>query len=66
MNHLERVYTIGELAEMWKVSDDTIRRLFRTEPGVRVVSSIIARRRKNQTFRIPESVAERVWNRIAR
>lgn len=66
MNHEETVYTPAELARMWKLSQDTIRRLFRGEPGVRVVSSLPTKRRKHETLRIPAAVAERKWKEMER
>jgi hypothetical protein len=57
MSALEKHYTAAELAELWQVSQDTIRNLFRNTPGVlRIVKP--ARRGKRQyiSIRIPESV----------
>lgn len=64
MTHTEPVYTVAELAKMWKLSDDTIRRLFAGEPGVRAVSSVPGKRRKHVSLRIPASVAERKWKEM--
>jgi DeoR/GlpR family transcriptional regulator of sugar metabolism len=64
MSHIDTVYTVSELAAMWKVSDDTIRRIFAGENDVILISSVTAKRRKKQTIRIPAAVAERVWNRM--
>ena len=35
----ERYYTVTEIAELWRVSTDTVRRLFEDEPGVIVISN---------------------------
>lgn len=64
MPAFERHYTPQELAELWNLSDDTIRALFAKEPGVLVVGSSDAKRsRRYRTLRIPESVALRVYAR---
>jgi hypothetical protein len=62
---LERHYTPDELAQLWTLSPDTIRRLFEREPGVLVIEHAKAKtRRRYRTFRIPESVALRVHRRM--
>ena len=62
---VERHYTVEEIAELWQLSKDAIRRLFRNEPGVLVLSGPISRVRKRpyKTIRIPESVVRRVHKR---
>jgi hypothetical protein len=57
----EVVYTPAELAHRWKLSEQSIRRLFRDVPGVFVMSNNSRRKREYVTLRIPASVAERVW-----
>lgn len=63
----ERHYAPDELAEMWGLSADTVRRLFAHEPGVLVIEGKNTARRTAQrryrTLRIPESVALRVHRR---
>jgi len=57
----ERHYTVAELAKLWRLSEDTIRRIFRNEPGVLVVGNQTERcKRRYITLRIPESAARRV------
>jgi hypothetical protein len=57
-----KVYTPRELAKLWQLSEQSIRRLFQDEPDVFVMGSSKRRgRRAYQTLRIPESVALRVW-----
>jgi len=57
-------YTPQELAGLWAVSVDTIRELFRDEPGVKLFQpkpgKKYAKRQRPTIMRIPESVAERV------
>ena len=63
---LERHFTIEELAETWRVSNDFVRRLMLKEPGVVIFCHIRPGRRVYRTIRIPESVAERVHRRMSR
>ena len=58
----ERLYTPKELAEAWRLSENTIRRLFQDQPGVFVLGDANPRGRRGYcTIRIPASVAERVF-----
>ncbi len=61
----ERHYTPEELAEIWNLSTDTVRRIFENEPGVLVIErKRSGSRRRYRTLRIPESVALRVYRRL--
>ena len=62
----ERHYSVEELAKIWQVSDDFVRRLFLREPGVVVFWRQQPGRRVYRTLRIPASVAERVHNRMTK
>ena len=60
----ERHYSVAEIAEMWKLSPDVVRKLFEREPGVLIVGSDGSRsKRRYHTLRISESVMERVYRR---
>jgi hypothetical protein len=61
-------YTVAEIASFWKLSEDTIRRLFEREPDVLVIESPKPRygRRRYSTLRIPDFVVERVHRRQSR
>jgi len=62
----ERHYSVSEVAGMWNLSTDAVRRLFRDEVGVLVLpQSEFNRKRRYDTLRIPESVLKRVHCRIA-
>jgi hypothetical protein len=68
-NVLEVHFTLAEIAEKWKLSHDTVQRVFKDEPGVlklghpsRLKGSKYQRR--YFTLRIPESVFLRVQNRL--
>lgn len=60
-------YTVAEIASAWKLSEDTIRKLFRDEPGVLVIGNQKPRygRRRYVSLRIPEFVVERVHRRLS-
>jgi hypothetical protein len=61
----ERHFSPAELAELWSLSEDTVRRIFEREPDVLIFQNPernTARRRR--TLRIPQSVAERVYCRL--
>jgi hypothetical protein len=58
---IERHYTVAEVAILWNLSRDTIRRLFENEPGVVILTTATRRgKRRYKTLRIPESVLLRV------
>jgi transcriptional regulator GlxA family with amidase domain len=62
---LERHYSPDELASIWNLSADTVRRLFEREPGVLIIEHTKnSARRRYRTLRITESVALRVHRRM--
>jgi hypothetical protein len=66
--HEETHYSVPEVAKLWNVSEDTIRRLFAGEPGVLVLSNRDGGRkrcRRYVTLQIPESVVRRVHLRLS-
>lgn len=59
-------YTADQIAKMWSLSTDTVRRLFQGEDGVlKIVRPGNRYKRTYVTLRIPESVLNRVHRRIA-
>lgn len=64
----ERHYTVAEIAQMWSLSQDFVRRLFEREPGVLVLGEepTHCRKRRYRTLRIPASIVERVHRRLSR
>ena len=57
-----RIYTPKDLATMWQLSENSVRRLFQDEPGVFVLGDSNPRgRRGYTTLRITEEAALRVW-----
>ena len=66
---LETCYSVQQIAEAWNVSEETVRRLFRDEPGVIHIgegTKLLGRKYKRRYFvlRVPESVVERVRVRL--
>jgi hypothetical protein len=63
-----RHYSPAEIAELWSLSVDTVRKLFESEPGVLVIENSVGRYRKRQyrTLRIPVQVLERVHRRLSK
>lgn len=71
----ERHYTPQEIAEIWQVDPNTVRRLFRDRPGVLRIESRRVRRgaRPYVSLRIPESTLRafhadhsRAWGEVER
>jgi hypothetical protein len=66
----EKHYTVPQLASSWQMSADTIRRLFRDEPGVLRLNRPAVdwpkkeRKRGYATIIIPESTAKRVYDKL--
>ena len=61
----ERHYAVAEIAELWNLSLDVVRKLFEREPGVLVLGDHGSRsKRRYTTLRIPQSVVERVHRRL--
>lgn len=57
-------YTVKELAFLWNMSTESIRRLFEAEPGTLVFKIQRTGRRTYRNIRIPGSVALRIQNRM--
>jgi len=62
----QRHYTVAEIAQLWELSADFVRRIFSNEPGVLVLGDEPRPgTRRYRTLRIPESVVARVHKRLA-
>ena len=67
MSASERHYSIPEVASLWNLSQDTVRRIFRDVPGVlKIVRPETKRKRAYITLRIPQSVLERAHAAMVR
>ncbi len=61
MAALERHFSVSELAELWKLSPDSIRRIFRGRADVlKLATPEKLRKRGYCVLRIPESVMQKV------
>jgi hypothetical protein len=67
-NFAARHYTIAEIATLWSLSDDAVRKIFEREPGVLVIGNqkLYGRKRSYTTIRVPEFVLERVHRRLSK
>jgi hypothetical protein len=63
----EKHYSAAEIAELWGLSVDSVRRIFAREPGVLMIRNDGRRvgKRNYVTLRIPAPVAERVHRRMS-
>jgi hypothetical protein len=55
-------YTIGDLAQQWRVGRETVRLLVKDEPGV--VRIRMGKRKSLTRYSVPESVARRVHTKL--
>ena len=62
--YAERHYSPSDIAKQWGVDAETIRNIFRNEPGVLKIGNNGAKR-PYVSLRIPESVAARVHRRLS-
>lgn len=58
----ETHYRIGDLARIWKLGRETVRKLVKDEPGVIKIRN--GRKKAHTTYSVPESVAKRVHTRL--
>ena len=59
----ERHFTVPELATMWRLSREFVRQVVQHEPGVTEWVRQQPGRRRYRVLRVPQSVAERLYNR---
>jgi len=65
MAALEKHYTVGEIAELWSLSEETIRKLFRDDPAVlKIGIGEKLHKRGYVVLRIPESVVLRTHEKL--
>jgi len=61
MAALEKHYSVSEIAILWNLSEDTVRSIFRDEPGVLKIGSSFKRRKRGYiSLRVPESILQKV------
>lgn len=61
--HLERHFSVKELAATWGLSEQMVRRMFEHRDDVlKIAGPSLVGKRRYTTLRIPESVVARVYN----
>jgi hypothetical protein len=58
-------FTVKQLAQLWNLSEDVIRKEFENEPGVLKLARKRKGKRPYKTLRIPKDVADRVKTRLS-
>lgn len=63
----ERHFDVAEIATIWNLSEDKVRRIFQNEPDVMVIEAEPQKHqsRRYRTLRVPESVLTRVHRRLS-
>lgn len=65
-SHIEKCYRVPEIAKAWQLSEDTVRKVFRDEPGVILIGhGELLHKRPRFTLCVPESVFERVKRKLS-
>jgi AraC-like DNA-binding protein len=57
-------FTLAQLAKKWHLSESTLLRLFKEEPGVLRIGNLRTRKRTKISLRIPAEVANRVHQKL--
>jgi hypothetical protein len=58
----ERHYRVGELARLWGLGRETVRRLVQNDPDV--IKIRMGRKKAHTTYSVPESAARRIHTRL--
>jgi hypothetical protein len=58
----EKHYRIGELARIWGLGRETVRKLVKDDPGV--IKIRMGRKRSHTVYSVPESAARRIHTRL--
>jgi hypothetical protein len=58
----ERHFRISELARLWGLGRETIRKLIKDDPGVLKIR--LGRKKANTIYSVPESTARRIHTRL--
>jgi hypothetical protein len=60
---IEKHYRIAELAGIWGIGRETVRKIVKDEPGVIQIRQ--GRKKTHTTYSVPESVARRIHSRMS-
>jgi hypothetical protein len=58
----EKHYRIADLARLWSIGRETVRRLIKDDPGV--IKIRMGRKKAHTTYSVPESAAHRIHTRL--
>jgi len=58
----EKHYRVGELAELWSLGRETVRKLVKDDPSVIKIRQ--GRKKSHTTYSVPESAARRIHTRL--
>ena len=58
----EKHYRVSELAALWGLGRETVRKLCMCEPGV--IKIRLGRKKSHTTYSVPQSVAQRLHTRL--
>ena len=58
----EKHYRIGDLARLWGLGRETVRKLIKDDPGV--IKIRMGRKRSHTIYSVPESAAHRIHTRL--
>lgn len=58
----EKHYRIGELARIWGLGRETVRKLVKDDPGV--IKIRMGRKRAHTVYSVPESAVRRIHTRL--
>ena len=58
----EKHYRVGELATLWGLGRETIRKLVKDDPGV--IKIRLGPKKSHTSYSIPESAAQRIHTRL--
>jgi len=58
----EKHYRISDLAELWGLGRETVRKLVKDDPGVMRVKQ--GRKKAHTTYSVPESAVQRIHTRL--
>lgn len=58
----EKHYRIGELARLWCLGRETVRKLVKDDPGV--IKIRLGRQKAHTIYSVPESAAQRIHTRL--
>jgi hypothetical protein len=59
---LERHYRVGELAKLWSLGRETVRKLVKDDPGV--IKIRMGPKKSHTVYSVPESAAKRIHTRL--